>query len=98
VQGDWIIDAMVKLRDEGITYCDPTHEAELEWRKKIDELSDKTLIPQTKSWYMGDNVPGKVREQLSFAGGLRWTTGLKGSLRREIFITGNARLACSIAH
>ena len=69
VQGDWIVDAMVRLRDENITYCDPTHEAELEWRKKIDELSDKTLIPQTKSWYMGDNVPGKVREQLSFAGG-----------------------------
>jgi hypothetical protein len=69
VQGDWIVDAMVRLRDEGITYCDPTHEAELQWRKKIDELSDLTLIPQTKSWYMGDNVPGKVREQLSFAGG-----------------------------
>lgn len=22
-----------------------------------------------RSWYMGDNVPGKVREQLNFAGG-----------------------------
>jgi hypothetical protein len=69
VQGDWIIDAVVKLRDEGITCCGPTHEAELEWRRKINELSDKTLIPQTKSWYMDDDVPGKVREQSSFAGG-----------------------------
>lgn len=25
--------------------------------------------PLTKSWYMGDNVPGKFREQLNFAGG-----------------------------
>ena len=63
------MDAMIKLREQGINYCDPTHEAEKEWREKIAELSDKTLFPQTKSWYMGDNVPGKLREQLSFAGG-----------------------------
>ncbi|KAI4943946.1 hypothetical protein J4E91_009093 [Alternaria rosae] len=69
VQGDWIVDAMVKLREQGINYCDATHEAEKEWREKITELSNKTLFPQTKSWYMGDNVPGKIREQLNFAGG-----------------------------
>lgn len=69
VQGDWIVDAIVKLREEGIDYCDATHEAEKEWHEKVTELSDKTLFPQTKSWYMGDNIPGKVREQLNFAGG-----------------------------
>jgi len=69
IQGDWIVDAIVKLRNEGITYCDPTHEAEQQWHKKVMELNDKTLFPQTKSWYMGDNVPGKVREQLNFTGG-----------------------------
>ena len=60
---------MVKLREQGINYCDATHEAEKEWREKITELSDETLFPQTKSWYMGDNIPGKLREQLNFAGG-----------------------------
>jgi hypothetical protein len=60
---------MVKLREEGIDYCDPTHEAEKQWRESVVELSDKTLFPQTKSWYMGDNIPGKLREQLNFAGG-----------------------------
>ncbi|KAF2828385.1 FAD/NAD(P)-binding domain-containing protein [Ophiobolus disseminans] len=69
VQGDWIVDAMKKLRDEKIDYCEATHEAEKQWREKVTELSDKTLFPQTKSWYMGDNIPGKFREQLSFAGG-----------------------------
>ena len=63
------MDAMVKLREQGINYCDATHEAEKEWREKITELSDKTLFPQTKSWYMGDTIPGKLREQLNFAGG-----------------------------
>jgi hypothetical protein len=69
VQGDWIIQAIKRLRDEKIEYCDATHEAEKEWRDKVKELSDKTLFPQTKSWYFGDNIPGKVREQLNFAGG-----------------------------
>lgn len=69
VQGDWIVDAIVKLRGQGLDYCDATHEAEKQWRETVIKFSDKTLFPQTKSWYMGDNVPGKVREQLSFAGG-----------------------------
>lgn len=52
MQGDWIVDAMVKLRNEGINYCDATHEAEKEWREKVTELSDETLFPQTKSWFV----------------------------------------------
>jgi hypothetical protein len=90
VQGDWIVDAIKKLRDEGITYCEPTHEAEKQWKEKVTELSDKTLFPQTKSWYMGDNIPGKVREQLNFAGGFPLYTELtRGALDRgfEGFIT-----------
>lgn len=69
-QGDWIVDAMKKLKDEDIKYVDATREAEEEWRRKVTELSDKTLFPGTSSWYMGANVPGKPREQLNFAGGI----------------------------
>ncbi|KAJ4313669.1 hypothetical protein N0V94_006839 [Neodidymelliopsis sp. IMI 364377] len=69
VQGDWIVKCMTMLRDQKIDYCDATRQAEEEWREKVTELSDKTLFPQTASWYMGDNIPGKVREQLNFAGG-----------------------------
>lgn len=69
-QGDWIVDAMKKLKDEDIKYCDATREAEEEWRRKVTELSDKTLFPGTSSWYMGANVPGKPREQLNYAGGI----------------------------
>ncbi|KAF2712455.1 cyclohexanone 1,2-monooxygenase-like protein [Pleomassaria siparia CBS 279.74] len=70
VQGDWIIDTIKKLRDEDIKYIDSTKEAEEEWRRKVTELSDKTLFPGTSSWYMGANIPGKPREQLNYAGGL----------------------------
>lgn len=69
-QGDWIVDAIKKLKDEGIRYCDATREAEERWRKNVTELSDKTLFPGTSSWYMGANVPGKPREQLCYIGGM----------------------------
>ena len=69
VQGDWIVDAMVQLKEDGIDYCDATQEATETWRQKVTELSNKTLLPCTSSWYMGANVPGKPREQLNYAGG-----------------------------
>jgi hypothetical protein len=43
-----------------------------------------------QSWYMGDNIPGKVREQLNFAGGFPLYKELtQGALDRgfEGFIT-----------
>jgi hypothetical protein len=64
VQGDWIIDALAKLRKEKITYLNATRESEQDWNRKVTELSDKTLFPISDSWYMGANIPGKKREQL----------------------------------
>ncbi|KAI6855739.1 FAD/NAD(P)-binding domain-containing protein [Hortaea werneckii] len=69
IQGDWIVDAIAKMRKEKITYLNATKDAEEEWRQKVTELSDATLFPTTNSWYMGANIPGKPREQLNFAGG-----------------------------
>jgi len=57
VQGDWIVDAIAKTRKENITYLNATHEAEEEWRKKVTELSDKTLFPTTDSWYVSRFAP-----------------------------------------
>ncbi|KAI9812561.1 MAG: hypothetical protein M1827_004550 [Pycnora praestabilis] len=70
VQGDWIVDAIKKLKADGIKTFNPSQDAEQEWRRKVTELSDKTLFPGTSSWYMGANIPGKPREQLNYAGGI----------------------------
>ena len=69
LQGDWIVDAIAKLRKEGITYLNARKEGEEEWRNKVQDLNEKTLFPHTNSWYMGANIPGKPREQLNFPGG-----------------------------
>lgn len=69
-QGDWIVKAIAKCRDEDIKYLEATKQAEESWRQKVTELSDKTLFPIADSWYMGANIPGKPREQLNYAGGI----------------------------
>lgn len=69
VQGDWIVDAIAKMRKDQITYLNATKDAEEHWRQRVTELSDATLFPTTDSWYMGANIPGKPREQLNYAGG-----------------------------
>lgn len=53
LQGEWIVDAIAKLRKEGIVYFNPKVEGEDKWFKMIEELNNKTLFPYTNSWYMG---------------------------------------------
>lgn len=50
IQVDWIIDAIKKMRDEGIESIDPKFEAADKWRADIQEMNSKTLFPYTDSW------------------------------------------------
>ncbi|KAG0650643.1 Baeyer-Villiger monooxygenase [Hyphodiscus hymeniophilus] len=70
VQGRWIVDAIKQVERQGLKYINPTDEASAEWKKRINELSDKSLFPTTKSTYMGGSMPGKAFEQVNYAGGL----------------------------
>lgn len=82
VQGRWIADAITKVRREGIKYVDATQEATKAWKSHINELSDATLFPTTKSTYMGGNVPGKAFEQVNYAGGIpAYKSEIRAALR-----------------
>jgi len=70
VQGRWIVDAIKQIERQGLKYINPTDKASAEWKKRINELSDKSLFPTTKSTYMGGSMPGKAFEQVNYAGGL----------------------------
>lgn len=69
-QGDWIIDCILKMKNENIKSINPTKAAEESWRENVQELSRATLFHTVDSWYMGANIPGKPREQLNYAGGI----------------------------
>jgi hypothetical protein len=70
VQGRWIRDAINLINRQGIKYVDPTPEATKIWKQRINDLSNATLLPTTRSTYMGGSVPGKAFEQVNYAGGM----------------------------
>ncbi|KAJ2898110.1 FAD/NAD(P)-binding domain-containing protein [Zalerion maritima] len=70
LQGDWIVSAIASMRDNRKLTLDPTLEAEQEWCDLVNNIGDMTLLPETKSEYMGTNIPGKPKEMLNFLGGL----------------------------
>jgi cation diffusion facilitator CzcD-associated flavoprotein CzcO len=70
VQGEWIVRLLDHLRQRNCTRIEATVAAEEAWRAQVLALADSTLFPRADSWYLGVNIPGKVREMLSFTGGL----------------------------
>lgn len=53
VQGRWIGDVIKLMERDGIKYINPTQDAQAQWKKRINYLSDLTLMPTVKSTYMG---------------------------------------------
>ncbi|KAK5405210.1 hypothetical protein LTR06_008905 [Exophiala xenobiotica] len=70
VQVDWAVRAMQKMKSEKIKTIEPRTDFAVKWRKDIQDMNAKTLYPLENSWYMGANIPGKVREQLMYIGGV----------------------------
>lgn len=70
IQGRWIRDAIKQVDRQGLKYINPTQEATEKWKQRINDLSNITLLPTTRSTYMGGSVPGKAFEQVNYAGGI----------------------------
>ncbi|HEX2939441.1 MAG TPA: NAD(P)/FAD-dependent oxidoreductase [Rhodopila sp.] len=69
---DWVTDLLRFAQDRGITWVEPTAEAEAEWSRHIEELASGMLYTQIDSWATGinSNVEGKtVRRVLQYQGG-----------------------------
>jgi len=66
---DWICDCIVYMKENGTTLVEAMQAAEDQWGAHVKELADGTLFPQTDSWYMGANIPGKPRVFLPYIGG-----------------------------
>ena len=68
-QADWIERCLDTLASRGLDSIEPLEAAEDEWTAHSDEVAAMTLLPSTRSWYMGDNIPGKPRRILIYLGG-----------------------------
>ncbi|KAL5118639.1 hypothetical protein ACEQ8H_003490 [Pleosporales sp. CAS-2024a] len=69
-QAEWIVAVLQDMRRQGKHRIEAVAEAEKAWKELVMSSSAETLRHDVPSGWNGGNVPGKVREPLSYAGGL----------------------------
>lgn len=52
MQGEWIVQALVQQRDQGIDVVEAKQSEEDKWRQTVGDLASKTLAIHTNSWYV----------------------------------------------
>ncbi|MFD0667063.1 flavin-containing monooxygenase [Ramlibacter sp. MAHUQ-53] len=67
---DWIADCLENLKARGINRIEATAQAQEDWGRHVDELASRSLLPDTASWYVGANIPGKPRVFMPYMGGV----------------------------
>lgn len=68
LQGEWVVECLKHLREHGLTRLEATPDAAEAWNRHMDEVAGRGLLTLADSWYMGANVPGKVRQLLHHPG------------------------------
>ena len=67
---EWITECIGYMREHGYQAIEPTPNAQQQWMEHHIEVGDATLFPQTNSYYVGANIPGKPRVLTVYLGGL----------------------------
>ena len=57
------------MGERGAEIIEPTQRAEDGWSDHVQELAHATLFPESATWYMGANIPGKPRVFMPYLGG-----------------------------
>jgi cation diffusion facilitator CzcD-associated flavoprotein CzcO len=68
---DWITDLLDYMRERRLGVAEATLEAEDAWVQHVHDVGHSTLFPECpNSWYVGANVPGKLRVFTPYIGGV----------------------------
>lgn len=67
---EWTAECIAYVRANGYTSIEAESDAEDQWVRHVNEVADQTLYGQASSWYLGANVPGKLRIFMPYAGGM----------------------------
>jgi cyclohexanone monooxygenase len=59
------------MHHRGVDTVEATAQAEQDWVQHVNARADATLYPKARSYYMGDDVPGKPRVFMPYSGGVR---------------------------
>jgi len=64
---EWITDCIGYIRKTNHSRIAPTPQAEEAWVAHVNEAGSHTFLTSTKSWFVGDNIPGKAHAVLLYA-------------------------------
>ena len=67
---DWIADCIGYLTRNGYDEIEARQQAEDAWFDHVNEVASRSLLPNSDSWYVGANVPGKPRFFMAYLGGV----------------------------
>ncbi|WP_019877549.1 flavin-containing monooxygenase [Sporichthya polymorpha] len=68
---DWLADLFEDMDARGATRVEVEPQAQRDWTRHLLRRAEQTLYPKARSYYMGDDVPGKPRVFMLYTGGLR---------------------------
>ena len=68
---DWLAALVSHMRQDGLDTVEASVEAEDDWVAHVNARAEETLYPKARSYYMGDDVPGKPRVFMPYSGGVR---------------------------
>ncbi|KAG9220187.1 hypothetical protein CCMSSC00406_0007118 [Pleurotus cornucopiae] len=69
LQVDWIAKCFEYMAKNSLIRIKASEKAEQDWTQRVHEVGAKGLWNRAKSWYRGANIPGKVVEDMFWAGG-----------------------------
>ena len=61
---EWIADCIAYMRRHAIDAMQPSAQAEEAWGEDLLAQLHKTVVPHGRSWWSGENIPGKPRRPL----------------------------------
>ncbi len=64
---EWIADCIEAVGKGAI---EPLEQSEKDWVEHTNLIAGMTVYPYAKSWYLGDNIPGKPRIFMAYLGGV----------------------------
>jgi cation diffusion facilitator CzcD-associated flavoprotein CzcO len=67
---EWICSCLAHMRETKLHRIEAQKPAQDEWVQHVDDTARKSLMPDTNSWYMGANIPGKPRMFMPYMGGV----------------------------
>jgi cyclohexanone monooxygenase len=68
---DWLAELIAHAEKLQVSTIEATRQAESGWVAEVNSRAEATLYPRAKSYYMGDEIPGKPRVFTPYVGGVR---------------------------